>query len=384
MNGLDLSSLVPRLAAAEPSQLVPTLDRFLATCAWYRGVRLLVPDHGDRVLVDPHGDRRPIAIEGPLADAYRSCDLVLAGAGADAAILVPLRMRADCVGILEVRADGVPGEADLATVAAIGHIVGLVLWAGRNDMEFVERCRRLHPMSLSAEIQWDLLSSRVETGFGYAAAGWMEPAYDVGGDTFDLAVDVGVLWVSSIDAMGHGLEAGVASGVALSAIRNARRTGGGVADQAAAVNEALLRLWQGERFATLLLLRLDVATGEVEAVNAGHPLARRVRRGNVDALGLAVDVPPGLTGTATYRAQRFRLEPGDRIVAASDGVAGAAIDGGVPYGADRIDRALAEWHDLAPAHLVRTLAWQVLSHAGDRLRDDATIVCVDWGGGDGA
>lgn len=383
MNGLDVAALVPRLAGSEPSRLVATVDEFLRGCGWYRGARVLVPDHGDRVLVDPHGGREAVPLADARAEAYRSCQLVLTGAGADGVVLVPLRMRSDCVGLLELQADGVPPDGDLEALAAIGHVVGLVLWAGRNDMEFVERARRIQPMSLSAEIQWDLLSSRVETGPGFAAAGWMEPAYDVGGDTFDLAVDVGTLWDASVDAMGHGLDAGVASGVTLSAIRNARRDGGGVADPAAAVNEALLRLWQGERFATLLLLRLDVATGEVEAVNAGHPLARRVRGTTVEPLALAVDVPAGLTGVASYRTQRFTLARGDRIVAASDGVAAAATGAGQPYGANAVDQDLARWGDLSPVEVVRTLAWQVLHHADHRLRDDATIVCVDWGVGDG-
>jgi serine phosphatase RsbU (regulator of sigma subunit) len=383
VSGVDLARLAPDLATAEPSRLVDVLDRALADVPWYDGCRLLVADYGDRVLIDPHGDPREVADRSALVDAYRSCQVVVGGAGRDTTVLVPLRMRGDCIGVLEVRANAVPDEDDRAVLVAIGHLLGLVLSAGKHDMEFVERSRRLQPMSLSAELQWDLLSSRVEIGPGYAAAGWLEPAYDVGGDTFDLAVDVGVLWVTCIDAMGHGLHAGVASGLTLSAVRNSRRDGGGVADQAAAVNEALLRLWEGDRFATLFLLRVDIETGEVEAVNAGHPLARRVRNGSVEPLNLAVDVPPGLAGTVAYRTQRFRLSPGDRILAASDGVAAAAIDGGQPYGTSRIEQDLAGWHEHSPLEVVRLLAWQVVAHAENRLRDDATLVCVDWEGSHG-
>lgn len=383
MSDVDLAGLVPALATAPPSQLVATMDHALAPQPWYTACRLLVADYGDRVLVDVGAAGEVVRPTDALAIAYRTCRMTIAGSGADTSVLVPLRVRADCIGVLEFRVDGVPPDGGMAALEALGHVVAQVLHAGKHQSDFVERRRRVQPMSLSAEIQWDLLSARAQAGPGYSAAGWMEPAYDVGGDTFDIAVDVGVLWISSIDAMGHGLHAGVTSGLTISAVRNARREGGGVADQAAAANEALLRLWEGERFATVLLLRVDLATGEVEAVNAGHPPARRLSGTAVETLRLAVDVPPGLAGNATYRAQRFTLAPGDRLVALSDGVTAAAVDGGAPYGDERIDRDLAAMGGRTAAEVVRTVGWQVLSHAGDRLRDDATIVCLDWEGGHG-
>jgi serine phosphatase RsbU (regulator of sigma subunit) len=52
----------------------------------------------------------------------------------------------------------------------------------------------------------------------YVVAGTLEPAYDVGGDTFDYAAQPLSLAVSVTDAMGHGLQAAL-----LAALRNARR-----------------------------------------------------------------------------------------------------------------------------------------------------------------
>lgn len=381
MSPIDLGALVREVATAPPADLVTALDRNLAPFPWFAGSRLLLTDHGDRLLIEPGDGTRPL-VPGELATAaFRSCQVQVGGAGHDTVVVVPLRVRADCIGVLEVRADAAPPDDDLATLEAVGYVVGNVLSAAKHQLEHLQRARRVRPMSLSAEIQWELLSARGEVGPGYVAAGWMEPAYDVGGDTFDLAGDLDALWVSTIDAMGHGLHSGVVSGVTLTAIRNARRNGGGVAEQADAVNEALLRLWEGERYASMLLLRVDTATGEVEAVNAGHPLPRRVRGGVVEPVHLAVDVPAGLTGVASYRAQRFSLAAGDRLVLVSDGVAAAATHGGVPYGHDRIDRDVAGLAGRNPVQVVRELAWQVLSHAEQRLRDDATVVCLDWEGG---
>lgn len=386
MSATDLSALVVDVATAPPGGLLAAVERHLAAEPWFGGARILVADYGDRTLVDPFtakaGDGAIPADEGALGRAYRGCAVVLPGeddlGGVPGTVLVPLRLRSDCVGVLEVRTTASPSEDDVRVLQAVGHVLGQVLWAGKHDHDVVERARRVQPMALSAEIQWDLLSARVESGPGYSAAGWLEPAYSVGGDSFDIAVDVDTLWVSSIDAMGHGLHAGITSGLALTAIRNVRRQGGDVAAQAAAVNDALGRVWGGEHFATLLLLRLDLATGEVQALNAGHPPARHQRGGTVAERRLAVDLPAGVARHATYRVQRFGLEPGDRVVITSDGVAEAAMVGGPGYGVDRIDADLAGWRQLSPLELARSLAWSVLRHADERLRDDATIVCFDW------
>jgi serine phosphatase RsbU (regulator of sigma subunit) len=57
----------------------------------------------------------------------------------------------------------------------------------------------------------------------YAVAGALEPAYEVGGDTFDYAAQPEALTVSVTDAMGHGLQAALLAGLAVAALRNARR-----------------------------------------------------------------------------------------------------------------------------------------------------------------
>jgi serine phosphatase RsbU (regulator of sigma subunit) len=57
----------------------------------------------------------------------------------------------------------------------------------------------------------------------YVVAGTLEPAYDVGGDTFDYAAQPLSLAVSVTDAMGHGLQAALLAGLTVAALRNARR-----------------------------------------------------------------------------------------------------------------------------------------------------------------
>ena len=71
------------------------------------------------------------------------------------------------------------------------------------------RVRAAAPMSLSAHLQWQTLPPLVMTTPDVALAGILEPAYDVGGDSFDYALNDHVLHLAVFDAMGHGLEAAI-------------------------------------------------------------------------------------------------------------------------------------------------------------------------------
>ena len=53
----------------------------------------------------------------------------------------------------------------------------------------------------------------------------LEPAYDVGGDCFDHAVNGPTIDVAIMDAMGHGLTSSIISSLAVGSYRHDRREG---------------------------------------------------------------------------------------------------------------------------------------------------------------
>jgi serine phosphatase RsbU (regulator of sigma subunit) len=130
-------------------------------------------------------------------------------------------------------------------------------------------------------------------------------------------------------------------------------------------------------FVTGLLGRVDLQTGVLQLVNAGHVLPLLVRGGDITEVALPVDLPFGLNGERGYRHTELPLEPGDRFVIVTDGMLerGAA------------DLPLAELLDQTrgrhPREATRRLADAVIEVAGPRLADDATILVIDWRGGHG-
>jgi serine phosphatase RsbU (regulator of sigma subunit) len=92
---------------------------------------------------------------------------------------------------------------------------------------------------------------------------------------------------------------------------------------------------------------------------------------------LPVDLPLGLFGDTGYRTSRVDLQPGDRLVLLTDGMVernAAGLD---------IAAVIAETRSLHPREAVRALADRVLETTGNKLNDDATVLCLDWHGGHG-
>jgi serine phosphatase RsbU (regulator of sigma subunit) len=123
------------------------------------------------------------------------------------------------------------------------------------------------------------------------------------------------------------------------------------------------------------VLHVDLGSGTGTIVNAGHPYPLRLRRGRVEEVELAADLPFGLQAGRSFRLQRFPLEAGDRVVLLTDGM--------VERAAERTDlpTVLADTAGLHPRQVVQALGDAVVDATGGDLRDDATVVCLDWYGG---
>jgi len=178
------------------------------------------------------------------------------------------------------------------------------------------------------------------------------------------------------DAMGHEVDAAVLATVLVGALRNARRAGVALAEQAALANERLADFAaQGGGFVTGQLVRMNLREQTATIVNAGHPPPLRLRAGRVEELVFEADPPFGIVRDYGYRVQPLPLEPGDRLMFLTDGM--------LERNAQDVDiRALiAADGDKHPREAVQHLAQVILDATGASLKDDATVMCFDWHGG---
>jgi serine phosphatase RsbU (regulator of sigma subunit) len=229
---------------------------------------------------------------------------------------------------------------------------------------------------LAAEIQRRLLPGSYTCEAGkFTIAGWMEPASSVGGDTFDYALSEDALQVSITDAAGHDVAASLLATLLVGSLRNGRRRGMDLGEQARNANDALVKHSSIGQFVTGQLMRIDLNTSSATIINAGHPFPLRLRDGRVEEIELAIDFPFGIRSGSSFLVQEFPIAPGDRIAFVTDGMLernAAELD---------VPDALRRSGDLHPREVVHALGAAVMQATGGKLRDDATVVCLDWYGG---
>jgi serine phosphatase RsbU (regulator of sigma subunit) len=232
-------------------------------------------------------------------------------------------------------------------------------------------------------MQWDLLPAPSYDAAEFRFAGQLEPAYAVWGDTFDWSVSAEKLTLTVSNGMGSGTRAAALTHLAISALRNARRSGAGIAEQAALGDQTLYARHRGERHVSTLLMEFGLDTGRVRVVDAGSPRIYRMRGGATDGIGCDAQMPLGMFGDTRYTTEEFTVERGERLVVVSDGVHLAESPSGVPYGRSALFQALRATRLQDPPEAVRTMTRHFVEyHEGTSPVDDAVIVCIDWTGRD--
>jgi serine phosphatase RsbU (regulator of sigma subunit) len=386
---LNFELLLPAVEAAPPVGAADVFAAALADTLEARDVSFLIADYSGLSLIRlSHVERAEPGVRGreraetvPLAGtpqgralAAQAVEVVVQDG--TTRVFAPVSSRGEAVGVLELGLDRPPDERALEVVSQAAHALAYVVIANRRFTDLFEWGQRSLPLSLEAEIQHRLLpGSYTCEGGQFTLAGWLEPAGDVGGDTFDFSLDRDTLHLSMTDAMGHTLAAALLATVLVGALRNARRRGVGLQEQARRAHRALMDYESGGGFVTGQLVRIDLPSGTARIVNAGHPPPLRIRAGKAEEVSLKADLPFGLSPGGDYEVQELELEPGDRLLFLTDGILERnAADADV-------GSLLAASRHLHPRETVRELTRAVVTACGGELRDDATVLCFDWHGG---
>ena len=217
----------------------------------------------------------------------------------------------------------------------------------------------------------------------------------VGGDLVGhYVIDEERIGLYSLDVSGHGVSsalmtarlAGLLSGASPDQnVALCRRPGGGYepfapGEAAARLNARLLAEMDTEHYLTLLLAELDLKTGRVRMVQAGHPhpVVQRAA-GPIEFLGRG-GLPIGLIPDAEYETFETVLAPGDRLLLCSDGLTECPDGAGGQVDERGLAQLMARHKALAGPELLNTLAWELRLLAGtDDLPDDLSALLVEFG-----
>ena len=390
---IDLAELLAAAEDTSPAAAVAAVAVHLERRLEAESVLFWIGDAaGQRLLSMPRGREAPL--DGTDAGtAWREQRIVVGGS-----VWVPVTVRGDALGVLEVRMPGhaagrAPGltPAMRTVLTGVAHCLAYIIVANQRHSDAYEVARRSEPFELSMEIQRRLLPQAfVCEGGSFTLAGWLEPSSTAGGDTFDYIASQDRLTVSLIDAVGHDVQAALLATLTVNALRNARRDGEGVVGQAAAAHRALERYADPEAYVTGLVLEAPLASSvgvpsrrepepvTLRLVNAGHPPPRLIRGGEARTVEVPPRPPFGLSfgaGTSQYPGQALELQPGDRLALVTDGMYERVAE------SFQLDKLLVETADEHPRNAVQDIGAAFRDHVGGRPDDDATMLLLDWHGG---
>jgi serine phosphatase RsbU (regulator of sigma subunit)/predicted ester cyclase len=242
------------------------------------------------------------------------------------------------------------------------------------------RAQTEHELRMAAEIQQALMPQALCRGIGYQVAASSRPCRSIGGDFIDyFNLPDGAFAFVLGDIAGKGPAAALLAAVMQGVFTaNAYRCST-PAIQIGEANDALVRRGIDSRFATAVYAVLS-RDGRLTYCNAGHNPPLLVRASGMQRLetgGMVV----GMIKEATFEEQTVQLEPGDVLVAFSDGITEARNADGEEFGEGRLLTCVNAHRERAPAVLLQEI-FETVHHfsAGGAQADDLTVLVLSYSG----
>ena len=296
---------------------------------------------------------------------------------------VPLALRNTAIGVLAAGKDEPFTEEEEESLTLVGGEAGAAVELAARYTDSIDVARRRDKPSLAAELQSAQLPPRSLLDRRVEVTGGVEPAYEVGGDWFDYALDGDRLFVAVCDGVGRGLVATNVSYLTLGAVRNARRRGADLPGILELTHKTLVESTSEEQFATLMMAFIHLDSYEMEIISAAHPpplFFPADTSGSPGALDISDGLypPVGAFDTETvYRCGRQTLEAGSRLLFFSDGASERLDASRTQLGTDGLLRYADARRDLRRRAFTGGLLRDVMYHGDSPIQDDVTVLSVD-------
>jgi len=299
--------------------------------------------------------------------------------GIRSAICAPVISHDEFLGVIQVDctyAGTTFDKSDLALLLGIAALVGMFLSYSNLHERLLKRELLERDMMLARKIQQGSLPRQTPQFDGHTFSVDYSPALAVGGDLYDfLDLADGRLGIVIGDASGKGVSAALYVARLSSELRYQTARSADPVEILQRVNEAMVVEDDVGMFATLALLALDPASGEVELATAGHSLPLvRSSGGDIAEMGEAGSPPLGLDAAAVFPVYRHRLEAGDVVVLCTDGVTEAECASRDLFGEERLRHAISSGATVAEVKSAVLSAVKGFA-GGAPQSDDLTLLC---------
>ncbi|HKQ60367.1 MAG TPA: SpoIIE family protein phosphatase [Candidatus Polarisedimenticolaceae bacterium] len=308
----------------------------------------------------------------------------------EAELLLPLAAKQKLPGFLCLamkRSEEPYSGSEIRLLHSVATQAGLALENSRLTeaiaSEVAQRERMNREVEIAREVQQRLFPQRLPVVPGLDYSGSCRPALAVGGDYFDfLELPGGLLGIAVADVSGKGIGAALLMASLQASLRGQTiQRAGELSAVIGRVNRLVYDATPDNRYATFYYGQYDPASRELIYVNAGHcpPMVLRRRAdGSREVLRLKTGgTVVGLFAESTYAEGTIRLEPGDVVIAYTDGFSEAMNRDDEEWGDKNIEAAATDCDGLdARVTIDRILAAADAFTAGAPQHDDMTLVVL--------
>jgi sigma-B regulation protein RsbU (phosphoserine phosphatase) len=212
--------------------------------------------------------------------------------------------------------------------------------------------------------------------------GSMVAAKEVGGDFFDFfLIDSNRLGFVIGDVSGKGIPAAIFMAISRTLIRAVGIKGVSASECLSLVNNLLCKDNVSSMFVTVFYGILNISTGEVDYVNAGHNPPYVISDSGVKAVEMTGGMVLGVFDDMIYKSKTFRLNPGERLFLYTDGVTEANDINTNLFGEQRLEEFLAQHVNSPLPEIVKNAFNEVNTFAsGVPQFDDVTMLTILYNG----
>ncbi len=259
---------------------------------------------------------------------------------------------------------GAFGSAEFNYLAAAVNLMSSSLAAADGE-------RAIH-MARARQIQQHLLPGHCDVP-GLRIAHRFSPAGDVAGDYYDvLGLPDGSCLVCVADVVGHGVPAAMSATVLKAQLLTAPH------DVLRFINKRFAVVSLAEDFATMVAVRLDLLTNNLEYASAGHGSAWLIDYGALEPRALAsTGLVLGIDETAIWEQKRFAIAPGTRLLLVTDGVTETVNAQGELFGDQRLARLLTDCQSLSVEVAVQRMEEALAGFRDGKQTDDLCLMLVE-------